>query len=49
MPEAPSNDDSDCQAHGIIGTIAGVIGTLMSNEAIKEILSFNIQLIKNLR
>ena len=35
MPEAPSNDDSDCQAHGIIGTIAGVIGTLMSNEAIK--------------
>ena len=40
MPEAPSNDDSDCQAHGIIGTIAGVIGTLMSNEAIKEILSF---------
>ena len=40
MPEAPSNDDSDCQANGIIGTIAGVIGTLMSNEAIKEILSF---------
>jgi len=40
MPEAPSNDDSDCQAHGIIGTIAGVIGTLMSNEAIKEILFF---------
>jgi molybdopterin/thiamine biosynthesis adenylyltransferase len=40
MPETPSNDGSDCQAHGIIGTIAGVIGTLMSNEAIKEILSF---------
>jgi molybdopterin/thiamine biosynthesis adenylyltransferase len=40
MPKAPSNDDSDCQAQGIVGTIAGVIGTLMSNEAIKEILSF---------
>ena len=40
MPEAPSNDGSDCQTEGIIGTIAGVIGTLMSNEAIKEILSF---------
>ena len=40
MPHAPINDNNDCQADGIIGTIAGTIGTLMANEAIKEILSF---------
>ena len=41
MPEMPNNnEDDDCQTQGIIGTIAGVIGTLMANEAIKEILSF---------
>ena len=40
MPKAPEQDNNDCQAQGIIGTIAGVIGTLMANETIKEILSF---------
>ena len=40
MPKAPENDHVDCQAEGIIGTVAGTIGTLMANEAIKEILSF---------
>ena len=40
MPRAPENEHADCQAEGIIGTVAGTIGTLMANEAIKEILSF---------
>jgi len=40
MPKSPENDHADCQAEGIIGTVAGTIGTLMANEAIKEILSF---------
>ena len=40
MPKAPENEHADCQAEGIIGTVAGTIGTLMANEAIKEILSF---------
>ena len=40
MPKAPDQENNDCQAQGIIGTIAGVIGTLMANETIKEILSF---------
>lgn len=41
MPIAPNNENADCQAEGIIGTVAGTIGTLMANEAIKEILSFS--------
>ena len=40
MPKAPENEHADCQAEGIIGTVAGTIGALMANEAIKEILSF---------
>jgi Dinucleotide-utilizing enzymes involved in molybdopterin and thiamine biosynthesis family 2 len=40
MPKAPDQENNDCQSQGIIGTIAGVIGTLMANETIKEILSF---------
>ena len=40
MPRAQENDHADCQAEGIIGTVAGTIGILMANEAIKEILSF---------
>jgi molybdopterin-synthase adenylyltransferase len=40
MPKAPDQENNDCQSQGIIGTISGVIGTLMANETIKEILSF---------
>ena len=40
MPKAPSNDNNDCESEGIVGSIAGVMGVLMCNETIKEILNF---------
>ena len=40
MPKAPEQEENDCQSQGIIGTVAGVVGALMANETIKEILSF---------
>ena len=40
MTKAPSNNNNDCESESIIGSIAGVIGILMCNETIKEILNF---------
>ena len=40
MPKAPDNNNDDCESEGIVGSIAGVMGVLMCNETIKEILNF---------
>ena len=34
----PSDDISSCEADGVIGTVAGVVGNIQANEAIKYIL-----------
>ncbi len=39
IPEMPIDSDSNnCEYEGVIGTLAGIIGSIMANEAIKEIL-----------
>ena len=42
MPEIPSAEMMDCQSEGVLSTVAGIIGTIMANEAIREILNFEI-------
>ena len=35
----PNNPDIDnCEYEGVLGTIAGIIGTIQANEVVKEIL-----------
>jgi adenylyltransferase/sulfurtransferase len=39
MPNLPDNPDIDnCEYEGVLGTIAGIVGSIQANEAIKEIL-----------
>ena len=39
MPDMPGNPDIDnCEYEGVIGTLAGIIGTIQANEAVKEII-----------
>ena len=40
MPEAPETDMLDCQSEGVLATLAGMIGSIMANETIREILNF---------
>ena len=35
----PSNDIQNCETDGIIGSVAGLIGTMQANEVAKEILN----------
>ena len=40
IPKIPDNPDVDnCEYEGVLGTLAGIIGTIQANEAVKEILS----------
>ena len=40
MPIAPGPEDLDnCEFEGVLGTIAGIIGTIQANEVVKEILN----------
>ena len=48
MPEAPSADIIDCQSEGVLSTLAGMVGTIMANEAIREILNFENSLCGNI-
>jgi len=48
MPEIPSTDMMDCQSEGVLSTLAGMIGTIMANEAIREILNFENSLCGNI-
>ena len=39
IPNAPTNLDIDnCEYEGVLGTLAGIIGTIQANEVVKEIL-----------
>ena len=39
MPSMPSNPDIDnCEFEGVIGALAGIIGSIQANEVLKEIL-----------
>jgi len=40
MPEIPNFNEADCQSEGILGTIGGIVGTIIANEILKEILNF---------
>ena len=35
----PSDDLLNCEAEGILGTVAGIVGTIQANEILKKILS----------
>ncbi len=48
MPEIPTTDMMDCQNEGVLSTLAGMIGTIMANEAIREILNFENSLCGNI-
>jgi len=38
----------DCQSEGVLSTLAGMIGTIMANETIREILNFENSLCGNI-
>jgi len=40
MPEIPNLNGENCQSEGILGTIGGIVGTIIANEILKEILNF---------
>jgi adenylyltransferase/sulfurtransferase len=48
MPEIPSTDMMDCQSEGVLSTLAGMVGLIMANEAIREILNFKNSLCGNI-
>ena len=39
MPNIPINSDENCEAEGVIGTLAGIVGSIQANEVVKEILN----------
>ena len=39
MPNIPINSDDNCETEGVIGTLAGIVGTIQANEVVKEILN----------
>jgi len=45
MPEIPNVNGVDCQSEGILGTIGGIVGTIIANETLKDILNFKNSLI----
>ena len=39
IPEMPNNPDTDnCEYEGILGTLGGIVGSILANEVVKEIL-----------
>ena len=38
----------DCQSEGVLSTLAGMVGSIMANEAIREILNFKNSLCGNI-
>jgi len=45
MPEIPNLNGVGCQSEGILGTIGGMVGTIIANEILREILNFKNSLI----
>ena len=39
MPNIPINSDDNCETEGVIGTLAGIVGSIQANEVVKEILN----------
>ncbi|MBM5787686.1 MAG: HesA/MoeB/ThiF family protein [Pelagibacterales bacterium] len=48
MPDIPSTDMLDCQSEGVLSTLAGMVGIIMANETIREILNFENSLCGNI-
>tara|TARA_B100000029_G_C17522800_1_gene940550 strand:- start:456 stop:1214 length:759 start_codon:yes stop_codon:yes gene_type:complete len=49
IPQMPSNPDVDnCEHDGIIGTLAGIVGSIQANEVVKEILQIGESLCGNI-
>jgi len=45
IPDMPNNPDVDnCEYEGVIGTLAGIIGTIQANEIVKEVLGIGSSL-----
>ena len=45
IPKMPNNPDIDnCEYDGIIGTLAGMVGSIQANEVVKEILNIGVSL-----
>ena len=39
MPNIPINSDDNCETEGVLGTLAGIVGSIQANEVVKEILN----------
>ena len=39
IPSMPINSDDNCETEGILGTLAGIVGSIQANEVVKEILN----------
>ena len=37
MPNVPINSDDNCETEGVLGTLAGIVGSIQANEVVKEI------------
>jgi adenylyltransferase/sulfurtransferase len=48
IPDIPSADMLDCQSEGVLSTLAGMVGIIMTNETIREILNFDNSLCGNI-
>ena len=44
MPNIPINSDDNCETEGVIGTLAGIVGSIQANEVVKEILNIGYTL-----
>ena len=38
MPKIPIDSDDNCETEGVLGTLAGIVGSIQANEVVKEIL-----------
>ena len=39
IPNMPINSDDNCESEGVLGTLAGIVGSIQANEVVKEILN----------
>ena len=44
IPSMPINSDDNCETEGVIGTLAGIVGSIQANEVVKEILNIGYTL-----